>query len=202
MTSRTERFWISFILRFAFGFLFLIAAINIFSTGGPHDFGPHRFAMNLSKSFSSGWMGNLLPEVEITIPQPEPASKKKANTAGAAEGAPAAPVAGDGAEKPAAAPARNKGKTEKVHPTYFFLLGLPFVFAALAVPILLGIFLRPALRLGAILLVMLGLGKYIADSTDLSTTANDFFFAFLICVGLYFLGQQDRQAKLELEHEV
>lgn len=204
MTSRTDRFWIAFIMRFAFGFLFLIAAINIFSAGGPHDFGPHWFAMNLSKSYSDGWTGDLLPDVEITIPEPELAKKRAAagdssvkseDVPGAAAGSPADAGRGkpDGQK-----PAKKKGKTEKVHPAYFFLFGLPFLFAALSVPILLGLFLKPALRVGAILFIVLGLGKYIADSSDLSTTANDFFFAFLICAGLYFLGQKESRGEAKL----
>ncbi len=190
MVSTAERFWITWILRLAFGFLFLFASINIFSTGGPHDFGPDWFAKNLSKGFGKTWLGQILPEVEITVH-----SQKPVKTV-AAQGAEAPAGAGGGAGQKAAAPVAPE--TEKVLPTYFFLYALPFVFAGLSLPILCGIFLRPALRAGAILLVMLGLGKYVVasyanPSEPLATTAHDFFFAFLICVGLYFLGQEKRE---------
>ena len=81
-------------------------------------------------------------------------------------------------------------------PLRFFLHCIPFIFAALSVPILTGLFLRPALRLGAILLIMLGLGKYITSGNDVAPTAMNFFLAFLICCGLYFLSQED-EAKTE-----
>jgi uncharacterized membrane protein YphA (DoxX/SURF4 family) len=69
--------------------------------------------------------------------------------------------------------------------SYWFLFCLPYVFGVLAIMIITGIFARPALRLGAILLVCLGLGKYLQG--DVSTTANDFLFALIICIGLYFM---------------
>jgi hypothetical protein len=62
--------------------------------------------------------------------------------------------------------------------------------AALSVPILTGILLKPALRFGALVLLCFGLGKYIQN--DIPTTAADFLFAFIICVGLYFLSQEKR----------
>ena len=180
MTSSQERFWIVFILRFAFGFLFLIAAINIFSAGPRvSDFGPDWFAKNLTKDFDKGWMGEI-PNVPNIFEGWRPFGGNEADAA--AEGAKAV------AKKPAAAPASTP-----VHPAYYFLFCLPFIFTLLSVPILLGVFLKPALRSGALLLVALGLGKYISDGKDLSTTANDFFFAFLICVGLYFMSQQQDQ---------
>ena len=43
MVSPVERFWITFILRFAFGFFFLFAGIGIF------HFGDSEFASNLAK---------------------------------------------------------------------------------------------------------------------------------------------------------
>ena len=90
--------------------------------------------------------------------------------------------------------AKGREKEVAVDPSYYFLLGIPYVFAILSVPILTGIFVRPALRLGAVLLVLLGLGKYITSGQDISGTTYNFILAFLMCVGLYFLGQED-QAK-------
>ena len=71
-----------------------------------------------------------------------------------------------------------------------FLVGLPYLMCGLSVCILTGIFLRPALRLGAILFILLGLGKYIQN--DVATTANDFLFALIICIGLYFLSLEKK----------
>ena len=74
----------------------------------------------------------------------------------------------------------------------FFLGCVPFIFAALSIPILTGLFLRQALRVGAFLLIMLGLGKYITSGTDITPTAMNFLLAFLICFGLHYLGQEDQ----------
>jgi hypothetical protein len=155
MISRVDRFWITFILRLGFGLFFAIAAINIFCAGGPTDTGFEWFADNVSKAFTSTWLGDIdtsiMGMVAAILPEHAQPSKSLCN---------------------------------------YFLRALPFLFAAISLPILLGVFLRPALRLGALLLVLLGLGKYISSGQDLSTTAHDFFFAFLICSGLYFLGQE------------
>ena len=141
MVSAAERFWISFILRFAFGFLFLFAALNIFS------YGPDKFATDLYQPFANTWVGGI-----------------------------------EGADK------------------FFqtFLYGMPYVMAALSVPILTGIFARPALRLGALLLVCLGLGKYIQN--DITTTAADFLFALMILLGL-FITAKDRTAETPAHSE-
>ena len=117
MLSKAERFWISFILRFAFGFLFLLAALNIFS------YGPSEFAEQLSKPMLATWIGSI-----------------------------------EGADLF----------------VYYLLLSMPFV--------------MPVLRLGALLLVCFGLGKYIQN--DIPTTAADFLFALIICLGLYVLGKE------------
>jgi hypothetical protein len=132
MVSKVERFWIAFILRFAIGFLFLFAALNIF------NYGPDKFSADLSKGFQNTWLANL-----------------------------------------------ELGPKTGLDIVTYFLHGMPYVLAGLSVPILTGIFLRPALRLGALLLVMLGLGKYLQN--DVMTTAADFLFALIICIGLYFL---------------
>ena len=131
MLSKVERFWITFILRFAFGFLFLFASLNIFS------YGAESFATDLAKPFANTWLAKI-PDSDVFLK--------------------------------------------------YFLLGVPYVLGALSVPILTGIFVKPALRLGALVLVCLGLGKYIQN--DIATTASDFIFAFIICLGLYVLGQE------------
>jgi hypothetical protein len=136
MISRFERFWIIFILRFGFGFLFLFAAINIFT------YGVDNFVTDLSKGFEGTWLGNLY---------------------------------------------LAEGLTGMVI-VKFFLGGAPYVMAGLSVPILTGILAKWALRGGALLMLCFGLGKYIQN--DIATTANDFLFAFIICVGLYFMGLQ------------
>jgi hypothetical protein len=137
MVSKVERFWIVFILRFAIGFLFLFASLNIFFHG------PDKFAAELSRGFERTWIANI-----------------------------------------------ELGSNTGLDFITFFLKGMPYVLGGLSVPILTGIFLRPALRLGALLLVMLGLGKYLQN--DVMTTAADFLFALIICIGLYFLSLERR----------
>ena len=131
MLSKVERFWLAFILRFAFGFFFLFAALNIF------DYGVDAFATNLSKPFASTWIWKI------------------------------------------------QGADNFITK---FLGFVPYTFAVLCVPILTGIFAKPALRFGALMLVCLGLGKYIQN--DIATTASDFLLAFIICLGLYVLGRE------------
>ena len=72
-----------------------------------------------------------------------------------------------------------------------FMLGEVALYS-FVVLVLTGILLRPALRSAAVMFVALGLGKYLQG--EIATTANDFFFAFLICVGLFFLGLEPRSA--------
>ena len=158
MTSTKERFWIGFILRLGFGFLFLFVAIGQFDAGSPIDHGPTWFAENLSKPFASSWLGAAVPDIKVTVTD------------------------------------EKSGKEKEVSrdPSYYFLLALPYTFAILSLPILVGLFHRPALRIGAVLLVLLGLGKYISGGGDIGPTTYNFVLAFLICVGLYFYGQEDR----------
>ena len=52
MVSPKERFWITFMLRMSFGFLFLFVALGQFDAGGPTDSGPQWFADKLSSSVS------------------------------------------------------------------------------------------------------------------------------------------------------
>lgn len=144
MISTVERFWIAFILRFAIGFLFLFAALNIF-TEGPESF---------SKKVSGGYSNTWIADIEV-------------------------------------------GGVTGLECTEKFLFAMPFLLAGLAVPILTGIFLRPALRLAAILLVILGLGNYL--KLEIATTAADFLFALIICIGLYFLSLEKRPAGGRLE---
>jgi len=144
MISTVERFWIAFILRFAIGFLFLFAALNIFNEG------PESFSKKLSGGFANTWIADI-----------------------------------------------DVGGVTGLQVTEKFLYAVPFILAGLSVPILTGIFLRPALRLGAILLVILGLGNYL--KLDIATTAADFLFALIICIGLYFLSLERRPAGGRLE---
>ena len=140
MISRLEKFWIIFILRFAFGFFFLFAAINIFT------YGVDKFATELGKGFEPTWIGNMA----------------------------------------------FAGYTGMDF-VNLFLHAAPYIMTALAIPILTGILLRPALRGGALLCICFGLGKY--TQNDIATTAADFLFALIICLGLYFMSLSDAQAK-------
>lgn len=154
MISTVERFWIAFILRFAFGFLFLFAAINIFS------FGEEKFAAQLAPPIAKTWMGDLDAKIVSQV---------------------------KGIEYDAAVPLVQTGKEGM---TVEFLKAMPYVMTALAVCILTGVLLRLALRVGALFLVILGLGKYLQN--DVATTAADFSFALMICIGLYFLSLQKK----------
>lgn len=89
---------------------------------------------------------------------------------------------------------QSLGFEHGTEPMKLFLRCIPFIFAALSIPILTGLFVRPALRTGAILLIMLGLGKYITAKGDIVPTAMNFLLAFLVCFGLYFLSQEDEDA--------
>lgn len=138
MLSKVERFWIAFNLRFAFGFLFLIASLNIFS------YGPERFATELSKPYQDTWLWTIQGDqtfVQVFI--------------------------------------------EK------FLYAMPFIMGALSVPILTGIFAKPALRIGSFFLICLGLGKYIQN--DIATTAADFTLALIIWLGLFTLDRGEKE---------
>ena len=142
MVSKVERFWIVFILRFAIGFLFLFASIEQF------NFGPEKFADELSKGFQSTWLADV-----------------------------------------------HVGTFTGLDLVRNFLFAMPYILGGLSVLILTGIALRPALRLGALVLVALGLGKYLQK--DIPTTANDFLFALIICIGLYFLSLERRTVVVE-----
>ena len=85
---------------------------------------------------------------------------------------------------------KTVGFEKGTEPMKLFLGFIPYIFAVLSVPILTGLLLRPALRCAAILLIMLGLGKYITSGNDIVPTAMNFLLAFLVCVGLHFLSQE------------
>ena len=155
MVSPKERFWITFMLRMSFGFLFLFVALGQFDAGGPSASGPEWFANTLSNSYSGTWLAAALETIGFE----------------------------DGIDP----------ETDEPYfwPIRVFLGCIPYIFAALSVPILTGLLLRPALRFAAILLIMLGLGKYITSGNDIVPTAMNFLLAFLICVGLHFLSQED-----------
>ena len=179
MTSKAERFWITFIVRIAIGGFFLIVAIGQFNYGGANDVGYRAFADKLATGFKDTWVDDILPDVPVYKLGKDPEDPDKL------------------------VPVRN-AKNEKVvdeyrDPTYYFLLALPFIFCILSVPILLGLFLRPALRLAAILMVLLGLGNYIIKAPDVTMTMQDFFLAFLICVALFFLGQTRHKSEIVRE---
>lgn len=155
MVSKLERFWITFILRFAIGFFFLFASLPQF------QYGPENFATDLSRSFSSSWVA------DIQVWEYEDSG----------------------------------GVVRKLDGLFFvkwFLYSLPFLFCGLSVFILTGLFLRPALRLGALLFVCLGLGKYLQSPDNLAGTAYDFLFALIICIGLYFLSLDTKKARGEV----
>ena len=147
MVSTKERFWITLMLRIAFGFLFLFVALGQFDAGGPLDSGTAWFAEKVAGTYKGTWLAGAF---------------------------------------------QSFGFTNGTEPMQFFLGCVPFIFAALSIPILTGLFLRQALRVGAVLLILLGLGKYITSGTDIVPTAMNFLLAFLICFGLYFLGQEDQ----------
>ena len=155
MVSPKERFWITFMMRMSFGFLFLFVALGQFDSGGPSDFGPEWFAATLSSSYTGTWLAAALETIGFQ----------------------------DGTDPVT--------KEPYFWPIRAFLICIPFIFAALSVPILTGLFLRPALRIAAILLIMLGLGKYITSGNDIIPTAMNFLLAFMICCGLHFLSLED-----------
>ena len=158
-----EQFWIALTVRFAFGFLFLIAALNIFTYHDTKDPPPgsltmyefvdksvNGFANELAKPYESTWLNfkwkwwPLKPDAKTNVPV-----------------------------------ARDLG----IELVRWFLVGMPFVFTILGFCLLSGLFLYPALRLSAIYMVLLGLGKYV--SGDAMTAAQDFLFAAFILIGLY-----------------
>jgi hypothetical protein len=163
-----ERFWIALVVRVAFGFMFLIAAVNIFSfkewdeKKGALENGQvsvAAFAETLSKPYESSWVNFKIHGSEL-----DPAT-----------GAP-----------------RNEpyqiGKTV----IHGFIYAMPFIMGSLSILLLTGLFLRPALRASALFLVLLGLGKYLADfKTGVTvTTLQDFMYAMFITLALFALSRE------------
>ncbi len=170
-----ERFWITLTVRFAFGFLFLIAAINILFCQYDESQTPMQNIGNIqknmtafvdlqSKSYETSWLNikvNTGPIDEATG-----ASKEQLQLG--------------------------------MLGIRYFLYAMPVIFLLLAIPLITGIFSRVALRLSAIFLVMLGLGKYVVDfKTGITmTTLQDFIFAMMICMAL-FIGSKEEVAERE-----
>ena len=164
-----ERFWIALTVRFGFGFLFLIAAINILflewseSKTIRENFenipaSLQTFADIQSKYYETSWMNF------------------KVNTG------PVDPITGAGEQTQIG-----------MMGIKLFLKSMPFVFLGLSVFLLTGIFWRLALRLSAFYLVMLGIGKYVVDfrTGQTLTTLQDFTFAMFIFLALFILSRED-----------
>lgn len=176
-----ERFWIAFIVRFAFGLMFLIAALNIFTyyqtKNPPED--PDRTALQFVQTSLQSFSTDLSAPYQGTwvnfkwkwwpVPIDEEAGTRLSTDVG---------MVG----------------------VYWFLYAMPFIFGILSICILTGIALRPAMRLGAAYLVLLGLGKYMAG--DSVTTAQDFLYAAFICIGLYMASEDKDVARARLEPAV
>ena len=163
-SRQVERFWIGFVVRFAFGMLFLVAALNIFtyfdSKNPPPD--PNRsswtyfsnsvtyFATDLGKPYEKSWVNFKWRRWPA---KPHPETQKVV--------------------------AIDLGK----NCIQVFLIAMPFIFLILAICLLTGILVRPAMRFGALFMVLLGIGKYVTG--DSATTMQDFVFAAMLCAGLY-----------------
>lgn len=171
-----ERFWITLIVRLAFGLLFLIAAVNIFTYYDKKGAAPDakknleyfrlsltNFADDLSKPYEGTWINFKWPWWPLE-------ENKEAG----------------------AIIAQDLG----IKGVWWFLFSMPFIFSLLAVCLLTGLFLRPAMRLSAVFLVLLGVGKYLAG--DGVTTAQDFLYATFLCIGLY-MASEDKQIRAEEE---
>ncbi len=165
-----ERFWIALIVRFAFGFMFLIASINIFFSGWQEgssfkenfqQIGPNLTSWTdlMSKPYEETWINIKIHSSEVD----------------AATGAPA------------------KQTEVGMMIVRGFLYAMPFIFLVLSLFILTGLFYRMALRLSALFLVMLGLGKYLVDFKTGTTlvTLQDFMYAMFITMALFVLSRED-----------
>jgi hypothetical protein len=169
-----ERFWIALVVRIAFGFMFLVAAMNIFLSDWDEkksivqnaSTNVTAFADGLSKPYESSWVNIKWAD-----------SKKNPETG---------------------APESSTDVGMKM--IRGFLLAMPFVLGALSIFLLTGIFLRPALRASAIFLVLLGLGKYLADfkSGSTVTTLQDFMYAMFIVLALFAISK-DRVPEPSIE---
>lgn len=167
-----ERFWIALIVRFAFGMMFLIASLNIFTyfdkTDPPDN--PDRTAMEYVRGSLDNFVKDLKAPYEATwmnfkwSTYPVEADTKLGATVGVPIG---------------------------IHFIEWFLYAMPFVFLLLSICLLTGLAYRFALRASAFYLVMLGLGKYVVG--DSATTAQDFIFAAFICVALFLSAREDHE---------
>jgi hypothetical protein len=161
-----ERFWIAFTVRIAFGLMFAMAAMKIFTFADKPLDSVQQFADALSKPYEATWVNvkwywwgaELNEETNQVIPI-------------------------------------DVG----IRCVRYFLIGMPFIFSVLSLCLLTGIFLFPAMRLSAIYLVLLGLGKYIVG--DEATTAHDFIYAAFVLVGLYMASGRKDSIELGDEHE-
>lgn len=172
-----ERFWTALTVRIAFGFMFLIASMNIFFNDWeegktfPENFA--KIPANLtgftdaqSKPYETSW-------INIKIPRGEKD-----------------PATGASPEVLELGMIAIKG----------FLKAMPFVLLVLSLLLLTGIFLRPALRLSAIYLVLLGLGKYLVEfKSGGATTMQDFLYAMFITLALFVLSKEDAPAAVVAE---
>lgn len=161
-----ERFWIALIVRFAFGFMFLIAAINIFFSSWNEDASIMAnatknvgdFVDGLSKPYETSWVNIKLQSSTV---EPSTGAPRDVNELG-------------------------------IKVVRGFLYGMPFVFAVLSILLLTGLFVRPALRASALFLVVLGLGSYLRDfkSGSTLTTLQDFMYAMFITLALFTLSKE------------
>ncbi len=173
-----ERFWTALTVRFAFGFMFLIAAINILFLDWQENLPlAQNFAKipdNLTAFADLQWKSYETSWINIKIPY--------------------------GEKDPATGASRDVAKVGMMG-IRWFLIAMPFVFLVLSFFLLTGLFLRPALRASAIYLVMLGLGKYLVDfKTGVTqTTLQDFLYAMFITLALFVLSKEDVPAAVEAE---
>jgi len=161
-----ERFWIALIVRFAFGFMFLTSAINIFVS----DWDPNLTAIQNSKQNLRSFVNNLSRPYQDSWINIKYSSREKDPATGA--------------------PARVTEIGMAI--VRAFLYAMPFIFALFSVLLLTGFFLLPALRGAALFLVLLGLGKYLTDfkSGNTLTTLQDFTYAMFITLALFALSRE------------
>jgi uncharacterized membrane protein YphA (DoxX/SURF4 family) len=176
-----ERFWTALTVRIAFGFMFLIASMNILFLDWDESKTPSEnfskipanvttFSDAQAKAYETTWINAKFPYGEKD------------------------PQTGAVKESPQIGLVAIKA----------FLMAMPFILLVLSLLLLTGLFLRPALRLSAIYLVLLGLGKYIVDFKTgvTATTMQDFLYAMFITLALFVLSKEDVPARVEVEEYV
>ncbi len=167
-----ERLWIALIFRFAFGFLFLFAAINIFTyydTKAPAQENRDLSFANIGKSLSDS-------VTELSAPYENTWLNFKWKWW---------PAEYDEATKSYIA------KDIGMPFIHGFVFVMPFIFLGLAICLLTGFGARVGLRFGALYMVVLGLGKYATGDTV--TTAQDFLYAALLCLGLFLTAREPEE---------